>query len=202
MLFTIYSNVQCDEFDTDLTKCISDRYWELENSCSHTEDVGIRCYPGSWAGIRLGMTARESHMKGVIIEKAGLFDYTTRSFKPGRFLCRGLGLMTKEITERKVFILSDMQFTFSALYCPILLRLVFLSIALQIDFHHHVIQDVEIRNNLQDGVGVVYSDQYAIVNPSARVFHSCTFSGNRRHGITLKQLGVNITSKLCVREGM
>lgn len=144
----LISNVRCDEFDTDLTKCISDRYWELENSCSHAEDVGIRCYPGSWAGIRLGMTAHESHMKGVIIEKAGLFDYTTRTFKP----------------------------------------------ALQIDFHHHVIQDVEIRNNLQDGVGVVYSDQYAIVNPSARVFHSCTFSGNRRHGITLKQLGVNITN--------
>ena len=80
---TIYSNVQCDEFDTDLSKCRSDQYWELENSCSHAEDVGIRCYPTSWAGIRLGMTAHESHMKGVIIEKAGLFDYTTRTFKPG-----------------------------------------------------------------------------------------------------------------------
>ncbi|XP_050714917.1 protein bark beetle-like isoform X5 [Eriocheir sinensis] len=144
----LLSNVQCDEFDTDFTKCRSDHYWELENSCTHNEDVGLRCYPGSWAGIRLGMTAHESHMKGVIIEKAGLFDYTTRTFKP----------------------------------------------ALQIDFHHHVIQDVEVRNNLQDGVGVMYSNQYAITNPSARVFQGCTFSGNRRHGITLKQLGVNITA--------
>lgn len=79
----IDSNVQCDEFDVDLTRCKSDSSWELENSCSHAEDVGIRCYPGTWAGIRLGMTARESHIKGVIIEKAGLLDYTTRIFKPG-----------------------------------------------------------------------------------------------------------------------
>lgn len=77
------SNVQCDEFDTDLTQCKSDNFWELENSCSHAEDVGIRCYPATWSGIRLGMTAHESHMKGVVIEKAGLLDYTTRSFKPG-----------------------------------------------------------------------------------------------------------------------
>ncbi|XP_042229688.1 protein bark beetle-like isoform X4 [Homarus americanus] len=143
----LLSNVQCDEFDTDITRCKSDASWELENSCSHAEDVGIRCYPCTWAGIRLGMTAHESHIKGVIIEKAGLLDYTTRSFKP----------------------------------------------ALQIDFHHHVIQDIEVRDNSQDGVGVIYSNQYAIANPDARVFKGCSFSRNKRHGISVKQMGVNIT---------
>ncbi|KAK8748863.1 hypothetical protein OTU49_016034, partial [Cherax quadricarinatus] len=123
--------------------------WELENSCSHAEDVGIRCYPGTWAGIRLGMTAHESHIKGVVIEKAGLLDYTTRTFKP----------------------------------------------ALQIDFHHHVIQDIEVRDNSHDGVGVIYSNQYAIANPDARVFKGCSFTRNKRHGISLKQMGVNITGE-------
>ncbi|XP_069990075.1 protein bark beetle isoform X2 [Penaeus vannamei] len=143
----LLSNLQCDEFDTDLTQCKSDQFWELENSCSHAEDVGIRCYPATWSGIRLGMTAHESHMKGVVIEKAGLLDYTTRSFKP----------------------------------------------ALQIDFHHHVIQEIEVRDNSQDGIGVIYSNQYAIANPEARVFKGCTFARNKRHGISMRQLGVNIT---------
>ncbi|XP_069175300.1 protein bark beetle isoform X2 [Procambarus clarkii] len=143
----LLSNVQCDEFDTDITKCKHDVSWELENSCSHSEDVGIRCYPGTWAGIRLGMTAHESHIKSVIIEKAGLLDYTTRTFKP----------------------------------------------ALQIDFHHHVIQDIEVRDNSHDGVGVIYSNQYAIANPDARVFKGCSFTGNKRHGLSLKQMGVNIS---------
>ncbi|XP_069940275.1 protein bark beetle isoform X3 [Cherax quadricarinatus] len=143
----LLSNVQCDEFDTDITKCKTEVLWELENSCSHAEDVGIRCYPGTWAGIRLGMTAHESHIKGVVIEKAGLLDYTTRTFKP----------------------------------------------ALQIDFHHHVIQDIEVRDNSHDGVGVIYSNQYAIANPDARVFKGCSFTRNKRHGISLKQMGVNIT---------
>ncbi|KAK4322844.1 hypothetical protein Pmani_006428 [Petrolisthes manimaculis] len=143
----VMSNVRCDEFDTDITRCKSDLYEELENSCSHSEDVGLRCHAGAWAGIRLGMTARESHIKGVVIEKAGLFDYTTRTFKP----------------------------------------------ALQIDFHRHVIQDVEVRGNIQDGVGIIYTDQYAIANPEARVFRSCSFTRNGRHGVSLRQLGVNMT---------
>ena len=80
-------NIVCDEFDTDLSKCRSDIERELENSCKHQDDVGLRCYPLSWAGIRLGVTAKESHIKGVIIEKAGLLDYSTRTFKPGVQLC-------------------------------------------------------------------------------------------------------------------
>ena len=79
----ISSNIECDEFDTDVSMCRSDTEEELVNSCRHVDDVGLRCYPRSWAGIRLGITAKESHIKGVIIEKAGLLDYSTRTFKPG-----------------------------------------------------------------------------------------------------------------------
>ena len=78
-----FSNIQCDDFDTDISTCRSDGQSELENSCRHVDDVGLRCYPRTWAGIRLGVTAKESHIKGVTIEKAGLLDYSTKAFKPG-----------------------------------------------------------------------------------------------------------------------
>ncbi|CAL4091082.1 unnamed protein product, partial [Meganyctiphanes norvegica] len=151
----LMSNVHCDEFDIDLTSCESDREWELENSCKHMEDVGLRCYPRSWAGMRLGMTARESSIKSVIIEKAGLLDYTARSFRP----------------------------------------------ALQIDFHHHVIQDIQVSDNALDGVGVIYSDQYAIRTAEARHFRGCTFTNNKRHGISVRQLGVNISDSQLYQNG-
>ncbi|KAB7501563.1 Protein bark beetle [Armadillidium nasatum] len=78
----VRSNVRCDEFDTDFLQCEYDSEKDIENSCTHKNDVGIRCYPRTWAGIRFGMTAKESHMKGVIVEKAGLLDYSKRQFKP------------------------------------------------------------------------------------------------------------------------
>lgn len=80
--------MRCDEFDTDLLECASDAAEELENACAHSNDVGIRCYPRTWAGIRFGMTARESQMKGVVIERAGLLDYSGRVFKPGEVSAR------------------------------------------------------------------------------------------------------------------
>lgn len=57
----------------------------LPSHPSHIFSHMIWCFKDvDVSGIRLGMTARESHIKGVIIEKAGLFDYTTRTFKPGK----------------------------------------------------------------------------------------------------------------------
>ncbi|XP_067119939.1 protein bark beetle [Centruroides vittatus] len=76
----VLSNVQCTELDTDLTNCKAERMQDFENSCM--EEVGIRCYPQSWAGLRLGMIAKESFLKHIIIENAGIFDYTTHNFKP------------------------------------------------------------------------------------------------------------------------
>ncbi|KAF2360384.1 SRCR domain [Trinorchestia longiramus] len=143
----VRGNIVCDEFDTDVSLCRSDNESELENSCRHADDVGLRCYPRSWAGVRLGITAKESYLKGVIIEKAGLLDYSSRAFKP----------------------------------------------ALQVDFHQHVLQDLDIRDNLQDGVGVIYCDQYSISNPNSRVFRNSAFYRNKRHGISFRQLGANIT---------
>jgi hypothetical protein len=55
------SNVRCEELDTDLRTCKrAERVDDFSNSCTHDYDVGIRCYDVSWAGLRLGMTAKRS----------------------------------------------------------------------------------------------------------------------------------------------
>ncbi|XP_037882246.1 protein bark beetle isoform X1 [Glossina fuscipes] len=80
----IVSNVRCTDHDRDITKCKAEHLLkgDFENSCTHNNDVGIRCYQGAWAGIRFSMLAERADLQYVTIEKAGLFDYTTNSFKP------------------------------------------------------------------------------------------------------------------------
>ena len=79
----LMSNVRCGPLDTDLTKCrLSERTDLFYNSCTHGDDVGLKCYDVSWAGIRLGMTAKRSKLYDVKIERAGLSDFRTYSFKP------------------------------------------------------------------------------------------------------------------------
>ena len=49
------SNVRCEELDTDLTKCKkSEGEDKFLHSCTHANDVGLKCYDVSWSGIRLG----------------------------------------------------------------------------------------------------------------------------------------------------
>lgn len=80
----IASNVRCTEHDRDITKCRAEYLGrgEFENSCSHENDVGIRCYEGAWAGVRFSMLAERADLQYITIEKAGLFDYTTNTFRP------------------------------------------------------------------------------------------------------------------------
>lgn len=78
----ILSNLQCDEFDIDITQCRAEKNGNFEQSCGHENDVGIRCYPVSWAGVRFGALAERSDLQYVTIEKSGLLDYATSAFKP------------------------------------------------------------------------------------------------------------------------
>lgn len=78
----ILSNVECTEFDNDITLCKSEHVEEFENSCTHDLDVGVKCYDLSWAGLRFGVLAERSDLQFINIEKAGLLDYATNSFKP------------------------------------------------------------------------------------------------------------------------
>lgn len=79
----ILSNVRCTEDDNDISKCKAETEQNFENSCTHENDVGVRCSEAAWAGLRLGPLALRSDLQFVTIEKAGLLDYTTNSFKPG-----------------------------------------------------------------------------------------------------------------------
>uniref|UniRef100_A0A1B0DIV0 SRCR domain-containing protein n=1 Tax=Phlebotomus papatasi TaxID=29031 RepID=A0A1B0DIV0_PHLPP len=80
----VLSHVRCTEHDIDITQCRSERAdrGEFENSCTHEYDVGIRCYEGAWAGVRFGVLAERVDLQYVTIEKAGVFDYSTNTFKP------------------------------------------------------------------------------------------------------------------------
>lgn len=78
----ILSNVQCTEFDNDITQCRAETVDNFENSCTHDNDVGIRCYESSWAGVRFSVISERADLQYVSIEKAGLLDYSTNAFKP------------------------------------------------------------------------------------------------------------------------
>ncbi|XP_068632960.1 protein bark beetle isoform X2 [Battus philenor] len=78
----ILSNVECTEFDNDITKCKAETIENFENSCTHDNDVGIRCYETSWAGIRFSVIAERADLQYVTVEKAGLLDYSSNIFKP------------------------------------------------------------------------------------------------------------------------
>ena len=111
----LLTNVRCDHLDTDLTKCKAERSTEndFEEGWCPMGEVGIRCYPPAWAGIRFGMLTQEAIIESVIVEKAGLFDYQTRRFVPAlqfdfnRFIIRnsmihsnidsGIGLLWNDV---------------------------------------------------------------------------------------------------------
>ncbi|XP_038215102.1 protein bark beetle isoform X2 [Zerene cesonia] len=78
----ILSNVECTEFDNDIAKCKAETVDSFENSCTHENDVGIRCYETSWAGVRFSVIAERADLQYVTIEKAGLLDYSSNLFKP------------------------------------------------------------------------------------------------------------------------
>ena len=52
-------------------------------------------------------------------------------------------------------------------------------------------------NNLQDGLGILYSDLYSA--GAANTVKNSEFSGNRGNGISFRQLGLKISGK-CIAE--
>ncbi|XP_011303311.1 uncharacterized protein bark isoform X1 [Fopius arisanus] len=149
----ILSNVQCDEEDIDVAACKAESSSEFENSCTHDNDVGVRCSEAAWAGLRLGPLAERSDLQFITIERAGLLDYKTNSFKP----------------------------------------------ALQIDFARHSLEGVKVTNNLQDGLGIIYSDIYSA--DAVNTVKNSDFSGNRGSGISFKQLGLRISNSRIENNG-
>ena len=83
----VLSNVHCDDhgLDTDLARCKAERAadgdFEGPAWCPAGE-VGIRCYPPAWAGVRFGPLTSEATIERVTVERAGLLDYQRRRFAP------------------------------------------------------------------------------------------------------------------------
>ncbi|KAL7298469.1 hypothetical protein TKK_0008256 [Trichogramma kaykai] len=142
----VLSNIQCTEDDVDISRCKAETADEFENSCTHENDVGVRCTDVAWAGLRLGPLALRSDLQYITIERAGLLDYATNSFKP----------------------------------------------ALQIDFARHSLEGVKVMSNLQDGLGVLYSDIYSA--DAVNMVRNSDFSNNGGSGVSFKQLGLRIAS--------
>ncbi|KAJ8919535.1 hypothetical protein NQ315_002156 [Exocentrus adspersus] len=123
----ILSNVQCDDQDLDITKCKAESANDFENSCNHDNDVGVRCYKTSWAGVRFSALADRTDIQFLTIEKSGLLDYATSTFKPalqldfarqnfenikiaGNFH-HGLGIMYSDIHSESVNIIKNSEFS-------------------------------------------------------------------------------------------
>ncbi|XP_046609560.1 protein bark beetle isoform X2 [Neodiprion virginianus] len=62
--------------------------------------------------------------------------------------------------------------------------------ALQIDFARHSMDGIKVVNNLQDGLGVLYSDIYSA--DAVNTVRNSEFSNNRGSGMSFKQLGLKV----------
>ena len=71
----LMSEVICDSLDTNLFECKHTK--QHFHSCSHLDDVWLRCLKPGWAGVRFGMTAESSKLKYAVFENAGQYDYST-----------------------------------------------------------------------------------------------------------------------------
>ncbi|GAB6022030.1 hypothetical protein CHUAL_006179 [Chamberlinius hualienensis] len=78
----VWSGVKCGIHDTDLANCEKEGILDFENSCTHAQDVVIRCYRQGWAGLRFGPMADRSDVRGARVERAGVLDWSTGSFRP------------------------------------------------------------------------------------------------------------------------
>lgn len=123
----LLSNVQCDDHDLDITQCRSETTEDFENSCTHENDVGLRCYQPSWAGMRFSSLAERTDIQFLTIERSGLLDYATSTFKPALQLdfarqnfenikvsnnnYHGLGVMYADIYTESVNTIKNSEFS-------------------------------------------------------------------------------------------
>ncbi|XP_012945265.1 protein bark beetle [Aplysia californica] len=85
----LMSWVSCDDVDTDLTKCRAVN--QDAHSCTHDDDVYLRCQPPTWAGITLAAAMStdqeqprisQTVIRFATIKKAGLLDPDTATLTP------------------------------------------------------------------------------------------------------------------------
>ena len=67
------SELQCDALDTSLADCRHTP--RLDHTCTHLEDVWLRCMAPAWSGVRFGLHALPSRLSYASFEHAGQYDH-------------------------------------------------------------------------------------------------------------------------------
>ena len=69
--------------------------------------------------------------------------------------------------------------------------IIIIKITIIIIFSHHVFENIVVRDNDYDGIGIIYSDIY--YPDHVNFLKKSLISGNKRHGISFRQLGMIIS---------
>lgn len=153
----ILSNVRCVDYDVDIVNCKAERAEDFENSCTHDKDVILRCYRSTWAGIRLGLTAQSSTIRGARIERAGVLDPSLGAFKAA------LQIDANRHTLEDVAISNNLQSGVEVIFND------FYS-----DSASRRLRDCEVSGNWAHGV---------VSRTSGLALDACLVRSNRGHGI-------------------
>jgi hypothetical protein len=76
----LMSEVQCDSLDVNIFECRHTKRYD--HTCTHQDDVWIKCVKPGWAGVRFGMSAQASNLKFAVFEHAGQYDYHKAELAP------------------------------------------------------------------------------------------------------------------------
>jgi hypothetical protein len=69
----IMSEIECDPLDTSIFDC---RFTgQNEHTCTHEDDVWIKCLTPSWAGVHFAFSSKKSKLQYAKFENAGQYDY-------------------------------------------------------------------------------------------------------------------------------
>lgn len=74
------SEVQCDPLDTSIFECRHTK--QGDHTCTHQDDVWIRCLRPGWAGVRFGMSSERSKIRYATFEGAGQYDFMKSQMAP------------------------------------------------------------------------------------------------------------------------
>ena len=76
----LMSEVDCDPLNTLIFECqFTPR---KDHTCTHEDDVWLKCLPPTWAGVRVALTAQKSRIKYATFERAGQYDYAKSQLAP------------------------------------------------------------------------------------------------------------------------
>lgn len=155
----LLTNLRCDpSLDTDITRCKAENSLRGDFDGLCNSEVGIRCFPPSWSGVRLGMGADISTLERVTIQRAGMYDYATHTLKPA------LQIDFNKHRISSVTVKSNSDSGLGIMWNDVIGR----------HFPELTIMDSKFLNNERHGVEL---------RSRGLTFKSCSMSNNRQSGL-------------------